>query len=240
LPLTVSHPAAAWLVRRVAPRLPLDALVLGTMAPDFEYILRLRVYGRFGHTPLGLLLFCVPVGLVACAVFRALVRPAAMRHLPAGLRSPAPRHGWLASAAAVLVGAVTHVLWDSVTHGSADLAVDSPLLREMVAGVPVYHVLQHVSTLVGAVGIACWVRAWVRSHPAEARRYAPGEGRAALRVVGVIVTFAALAAVLNGARRLHASPVVAVGYAAVGGMAGLAAAAVAYGAATRRGGAFPG
>jgi hypothetical protein len=56
----------------------------------------------------------------------------------------------------------------------------------------------------------------------------------------VIVTFAALAAVLNGARRLHASPVVAVGYAAVGGMAGLAAAAVVYGAATRRGGAFPG
>jgi hypothetical protein len=234
LPLTVSHPAAAWLVRRVAPRLPLDALVLGTMAPDFEYILRLRVYGRFGHTPLGLFLFCLPVGLVACAVFRALVRPTAMRHLPGGLRSPAPRHGWLASAVAVLAGAVTHVLWDSVTHGSADLAVDSPLLREMVAGVPVYHVLQHVSTLVGAVVIAFWVRAWVRSHPAEARRYAPGERKAALRVAGAMVAFAALTAMLNGARRLHAGPVVALGYAAVGGMAGLAVAAVAYGAATRR------
>ena len=234
MPLTVSHPAAAWLVRRVAPRLPLDALVLGTMAPDFEYILRLRVYGRFGHTPAGLLLFCVPVGLAACVVFRSLVRPAAMRHLPAGMRSPAPRHAWLASAAAVLAGAATHVLWDSVTHGSADLAVDSPLLRHMVAGVPVYHVLQHLSTLAGAVAIACWVRAWARSHPSEARRYAPGERAAALRVAGWMVAFAALAAALNGARRMHASPVVALGYAAVGGMAGLAAAAVVYGAATRR------
>lgn len=240
MPLTVSHPAAAWLVRRVAPRLPLDALVLGTMAPDFEYILRLRVYGRFGHTPPGLLLFCVPVGLVACVVFRALVRPAAMRHLPVAMQSPAPRHRWLTSAAAVLAGAVTHVLWDSVTHGSADLAVDSPLLRHLVAGVPVYHVLQHLSTLVGAVAIACWVRAWVRGHPPEARRYAPGERAAALRVAGAMVAFATLAATLNGARRLHASPVVALGYAAVGGMAGLAAAAVVYGAATRRGGASAG
>jgi len=111
------------------------------------------------------------------------------------------------------------------------------VLREMVAGVPVYHVLQHLSTLAGAVAIACWVRAWVRSHPPEARRYAPGERTVALRVAGAIVAFAGLAAALNGARRLHASPVVALGYAAVGGMAGLAAAAVAYGAATRRDGA---
>ncbi len=237
MPLTISHPAAAWLFRR---RLPLDALVIGTMAPDFEYILRLRVYGRFGHTPLGLLLFCLPVGLAACLVFRAVVRPALVRHLPAGMRPAAPRSGWLAVAVAVLVGAVTHVAWDSFTHGSADLMVDSPLLRHTIAGrVPVYTVLQHLSTLFGAVVLALWVRAWVRRHPPEARRYPPGARAAAVRVAAAILAFGAVAAALNGARRAGQGVAPALGYAAVGGMAGLAAAAVAYGLLTRRRGAFP-
>lgn len=234
MPLTPSHAAAAWPVRRLAPWLPLDALVLGTMSPDFEYILRLRVYGRFGHTPLGLLLFCLPVGLAACALFRVVVRPALVRHLPAGMRPAAARHAWLTSAAAVLAGAVTHVVWDGFTHGSADFVVRTPALREAVAGrVPVYTVLQHLSTLAGAVFIAMWVRAWVRRHPPEARRYASGERAAAVRVACAILAFAALAAVANGARRVQVGLEPALGYAAVGGMAGLAVACVAYGIAAR-------
>ena len=235
MPLTPSHAAAAWPLRRLAPWLPLDALVLGTMSPDFEYILRLRVYGRFGHTPLGLLLFCLPAGLIACAVFRARVRPALVRHLPAGMRPAPAQHGWLASAAAVVAGAVTHVVWDGFTHGSATFVVRTPMLRDAVAGrFPVYTVLQHLSTLAGAVAVALWVRAWIHSHPPEARRYDPGARAKALRVACGILTVGAFSGIANGAQRAHAGMAPALGYAAVGGMAGLAAALTAYGIASQR------
>jgi len=37
MPLTPSHAAAALLLRQFAPRLPLAALVIGSLSPDFEY-----------------------------------------------------------------------------------------------------------------------------------------------------------------------------------------------------------
>jgi phosphotransferase system glucose/maltose/N-acetylglucosamine-specific IIC component len=56
--------------------LPFSALVVGAMTPDFEDVRWLRPRGTVGHTPLGLVAFCLPVGLVVWAVFRGVVAPA--------------------------------------------------------------------------------------------------------------------------------------------------------------------
>ena len=76
MPVTPAHAALALPLSRVAPALPLAPLVIGTLSPDFEYLLRLAPTGRFAHSLLGLVVFCVPVSLLAwgCGV------PSCARH----------------------------------------------------------------------------------------------------------------------------------------------------------------
>ncbi|HEX6038810.1 DUF4184 family protein [Longimicrobium sp.] len=236
MPFTIAHAAAALPVRRAWRALPLDALVLGAMSPDFEYVLRLAVQGRYWHTPSGLLLASVPATLIAVRLWRALVRPALVPLLPAGMR-PITRPSSSASAvllaaAAALAGAITHVLWDGFTHRTGWAVMRMPALLEPASplglSVPWYNVLQHASTLLGGTVLLIAFGGWMRRHPPEARRFAPGQGRALVRAAAIIIGAAVLASLVNGARALGSGPEWVLGYAAVGGMAGLALAATAY------------
>lgn len=243
MPFTLAHAAAALPVRRAWRALPLDALVLGTLSPDFQYVLRLAVRGAYWHTLPGLVVACVPATLAAVWLWRALVRPSLIPLLPPGMQPSAstPRRSasgvvaWAAGAA--LLGALTHVLWDGFTHGTGWAVRWMPALLEPASAVglsvPWYNVLQHASTLLGGTVLLIAIGGWVRGHPPEARRFAPGQMRALIRAAGFVVGFAVLAAVANGSRGLGAGLAGMLGYAAVGGMAGLALAATAYALATR-------
>lgn len=162
MPLTPAH-AAAWPLSRLLPSLPLDALVIGTMTPDFEYLMQLAPRGRIAHSPLGLLVFCLPVGVAVWAVYRHVVRPALLTLFPNGLKAGlTARHGSLPSVvAAVLIGAASHSLWDSFTHFHGWGVRQVPALLTMVHVVgrvylPLYRILQHTSTLVGAIALVVW------------------------------------------------------------------------------------
>jgi hypothetical protein len=246
MPFTLSHPAAAavfWpLVRRG--RLPLSALVVGTMTPDFEFFLRLRPLSLWSHSLVGLVAFCLPVGLLVLAAWEWVAREPVRDLL--GLRAEprtwppgAARGWWLRAAAAVLVGAVTHLTWDGFTHGGYWGAELVPALREPAfqvdgRGMPWFNLLQHASTLVGGLVVAGWL---VR----EARH------DEALHVVAcapwrwlVLAACGATAATLglwNGARAAPAADYwtaqLWLGRAAVGAVLGLALALFAYGLARR-------
>jgi hypothetical protein len=245
MPLTPAHAAAALPLSRVRPRLPLAALVVGTMAPDFEYLLRLAPRGRFGHSPLGLIAFCLPAGLLVHLAYERVVRPALVGLLPPGVATaagPERRAGLVAAALALLLGALSHVAWDGFTHDSGWAVARLPGLREQVApaaipGLRWYTLLQHASTLVGLAVVLAWGGRWLRRLPAGARRYAPAQGARSARTALALLSVAALAGLANGARALSASAPVLLGYAAVGAMSGLAVAAFAYGVwvASRRG-----
>jgi Domain of unknown function (DUF4184) len=215
--------------------LPLEALILGTMTPDFEYLLRLAPRGSFGHTPLGLLVFCLPVGLLVWTVYQQLVRPASLTLLPAGLRDAvAPLDaGVLSVAAAILIGAASHSLWDSFTHGHGWGVRQVPALATPlhVRGrtVPLFKLLQHASTVLGLLVVTCWALRWVRQRPAPARTYDSREASRAARIIGWLVAAGAAGVLLNGLRAVHRGPVTLLGYAAVGGMDALALALIVFG-----------
>lgn len=175
MPLTFAHPAAALPLARL--RLPLSALVVGTMAPDFVYYVRLAPRGHYGHTLPGLFLFCLPAGLAVLWLFHRVVKSplvalspeAAQRRLaPYVASSPFDRPLALV-AVSILVGAVTHDVWDAFTHGSGWGVQAVPALRRLVALGPLgvvkgYKLAQHGSTLVGltalaGAGVAWWRRA---------------------------------------------------------------------------------
>jgi Domain of unknown function (DUF4184) len=153
MPLTFAHPAAALPLARL--RLPLSALVVGSMAPDLVYFLRLAPRGHFGHTLPGLFLFCLPAGLALLWTFHHVLKgplldlapDAARRRLAAG-QGASPFGRPVALVVAVGLGAVTHDVWDAFTHAGGWAVAALPALRQPVAPfglgpVPVYKLLQH-------------------------------------------------------------------------------------------------
>ena len=236
MPLTPAHTAAAWPLSRVLPKLPLDALLLGTMLPDFEYFLELAPRGHLGHSPLGLLVFCLPVGLVTWAIYRPVVRPAGLTLLPPGLRaSLAAHHSPVPGViAAILIGAASHSLWDSFTHAEGWAVHRIPVLSMAVSlgtlgDVRIFKMLQHGSTVAGIAAVTVWLLRWVRRQPQSALVY-EGQSRArAVRIVAILLAIAAAGAVLNGLRAINRGIAVSLGYGAVGGMAAMLLAFVVFG-----------
>lgn len=129
MPYPFAHPAAVLPLIRPMGRFGVPAaLVIGSMVPDAWYLVPGLVRAD-SHSASGLLWFCLPVGLlvyIACQLFRG-------RSL-----SAAP---WHAVVISLLVGALTHLGWDSVAHAYTWNGV---------------HVLQHASTVLGAAFIIWW------------------------------------------------------------------------------------
>jgi hypothetical protein len=210
MPLTPAHAAAAWPLHALLRGLPLDALVIGTLSPDFEYLFRLAPRARIGHSLAGVGLFCLPVSLAAWGLFRALVRPALVRLLPPALAvtvadpPPAPV---LRVAVAILLGALSHVAWDGATHRDGWVVLLVPVLPASVgiaplAGVRWYRVLQHASTVGGLAAVGVWIAGWLRAQPPAARRYHPAQWSRVATVAARLAGATALGALANGARGL--------------------------------------
>lgn len=202
MPFTIAHPAAVLPLRRTA--LPFDALVIGSMAPDFEYLLRLSPTSAISHTPWGLLAFCLPSSLLVLALWRFLWRPALPKLLAgvAPLEAERPDKGpgqaMVLIPAAILLGAASHLFWDSFTHGGgfmvARLAVLRVKLWESGHGtLRPYKLLQHASTL---AGLALLARCFFRSGGRDVR---VRRERGTFAVVLAVVTLAV--AVVSGVGR---------------------------------------
>ena len=249
MPVTPAHAALALPLSRVAPALPLAPLVIGTLSPDFEYLLRLAPTGRFAHSLLGLVVFCVPVSLLAWGVWRAIVRPAFVRLLPPGMAvrmsecargTPRPVAALAGlGALAVLLGALSHVAWDAFTHANGWAVAHLPVLRGEANLVAArrrwYKILQHASIVAGMGVIVAWGARWVASVPRPARAFAPGQ---AVRSLGVALALLGTAAGTGALDALRASSdrlATVLGFAAVGAMAGLVLAALVYGVLARPG-----
>jgi Domain of unknown function (DUF4184) len=247
MPFTLSHPAAVgplWpLARRL--RLPLAALVIGAMAPDFEFFLHLRSEARWSHSLGGLFAFCLPVGVAVYLAWEGFARTP-MRSLLALPTTPADRsetwrmpRWWARAAGAVLIGAATHLVWDGFTHGNYWGAhrwpgLLSPAITVRGRDVPWFNLLQHVSTALGGAVVIAWLGTTLRRADAFARL------RRSRWRVGALACFALSALALgvwNGSRSRAPSDFwtfqVAVGRVAIGALLGLALAMLAFSAVFR-------
>jgi hypothetical protein len=172
MPWTFAHPAAV-LPLRPLKRLSFGALVVGTIAPDIGYYLGRFDLAAAAHTLSGLVTLCLPTGLVLLALVRAFHRPVAnllpgphrqaLLSLPPMPRLTSPKT-LLQLSISVMIGAATHAVWDSFTHGTGYFVATLPLLqvRVFVLGTrtfPLFEVLQHAST---ALGVGVLVVAYVR------------------------------------------------------------------------------
>lgn len=169
MPFTFSHPAIILPLISLRKRwVSTTGLVVGSLTPDFEYFLRMTVVGEIGHTIAGIFLFDLPVGIIVAFVFHNVVRNSLFANLPAPLASRfAPfttfhwnrhfRNAWVVVILSIITGAASHIFWDAFTHRDAFFVKLIPALSVTVNlfdfPIEMFRLLQHLSTLVGAIVI---------------------------------------------------------------------------------------
>ncbi len=159
MPLTLpTHPVAVLPIKMWRPdRFDGVALVLGSIAPDVGYAF--LGYGlpliEHGHAWHALLWWSLPLTLLGTWLVR-WAAPVVAAHLPGPGRDFAVlgevRRPWWVTVRSALLGAATHLAWDSFTHATLDGRLIFPALHRVAFdGRPWWDVLSSVSDLVGAV-----------------------------------------------------------------------------------------
>lgn len=167
MPFTFSHPAIVLPLISISNKwLSATGLIIGSMVPDFEYFLRMKVKSNYSHTLAGTFWFDLPVALVTAFVFHNIVRNCLFNNLPASLKSRVDdfhkfnwnRHFkeyWFAVISSILIGVASHIFWDSFTHVDGYFVKIFPALNNKVEIFgyknPIFKLLQHGSTLLGAL-----------------------------------------------------------------------------------------
>jgi Domain of unknown function (DUF4184) len=173
MPFTLSHPAAILpIYSRWKKRLSLPPLVVGSLVPDAGYYVRMPDgYKENAHTFSGVFSFCLPVGIIALFLFYwiapeiTFLLPSPHREvLQPRIKVPASLRQVLMAIFGIILGAETHVLWDSFTHGTGWVVRQVPLLGEPLWGgrIPVYLALQYLSTVLGIVILLYAYDRWLK------------------------------------------------------------------------------
>jgi hypothetical protein len=152
--------------------------LVGTLAPDFEYFLRLVPDSGFGHTLWGAFVLTLPLALVVLWLFHAYVKMPLARLAPDPIQRQLTNHlgefhfGGAARfsliVSSVLLGIATHLAWDSLTHPNTWpyhhwAILSQTVVLPIVGRVPYYKVFQHVSTGIGVGVLSTWLVLWYRS-----------------------------------------------------------------------------
>jgi amino acid transporter len=179
------------------------------MVPDFEFFLRFAPRGSFGHILPGIFILDLPLALIALWLFHAYAKEPLYAWLPESVRrriqlgpsSPPLKN--LAQFAlvllSILIGVATHILWDSFSHPRLWLYRHWQFLHRTVR-LPLYgplevsRVIEHLSSVFGALVLLLWFWHWFRSTPPiqpEAVRSPRKNPRSALFVVSIVALVAA-------------------------------------------------
>lgn len=210
MPFTLSHPLAVVPFRRWCPTwFNFAALVIGSMSPDFGYFINQFDAAAYAHSIVGTFVICLPTGLLALGIFYALRKPLCFilpephrsALMPLTVAPHARSIRWLLVAAiSILTGTWTHTIWDSFTH-----SYGWPVHQIEFLHTPQFHIgdkeifghklLQHLSTIVGGVGLILLYFLWFRRQPHVSAANDAGSDRWRYFLVGAVVTASTVIAV---------------------------------------------
>ncbi|HVE39279.1 MAG TPA: DUF4184 family protein [Planctomycetota bacterium] len=98
------------------------ALCIGAATPDIVDgawgLLRRDMGQGLGHSLVGQFVLCVPAGLAVTWFLRAIWRPNNPKSWKRVLDNQSPRGGLFRDAGSVLVGSLSHIVFDFFTHGN--------------------------------------------------------------------------------------------------------------------------
>lgn len=167
MPFTFSHPAIV-LPFTFLPRkwFSLTGLVIGSLTPDFEYFIRMKVESNYSHTISGLFWFDLPLGILLAFLFHNVVRNCLYDNLPIILKSRLSifkefnwtkyfKDNWIIVIVSTIIGAASHIFWDGFTHHNGYFVGIIPELKNSIniysKEIFIFKILQHTSSLIGAI-----------------------------------------------------------------------------------------
>ena len=169
MPFTFSHPAIVLPLTKYSGKyFSLTGLIIGSMMPDFEYFIRMKVQSNFSHTICGLFYFDLPFGILLAFAFHNLIRDSLFNNLPMLFKCRLEvfksfhwngyfKQHYFIVIISVLFGATTHLFWDSFTHINGYFVKIFLVLQGTfkITGheIAIYKLLQHLSTLFGGLFI---------------------------------------------------------------------------------------
>jgi hypothetical protein len=170
MPFTLAHPAAVLPLRRLR-LMRTVPLIVGAMTPDLPYYLPWRIAKHIPdvtHTLLGTLTLDLPLGLLSLLCVWLLRAPlaaplgsGARAKCAAAMESFGSRPlNWVLAPLSILVGAWTHLAWDSFTHADGWMVRRIPALSAPVSFFSytgqLCHVLQYAFSVFGLAVLAIW------------------------------------------------------------------------------------
>ncbi|MDL2303698.1 DUF4184 family protein [Dysgonomonas sp. OttesenSCG-928-D17] len=174
MPFTFSHPIAVLPLAYLPKRwVSLTGLIIGSVIPDFEYFLRMRMQSDYSHTLGGVFWLDLPLAVVLAFTFHNIVRDALFDNLPGFLQTRFAgykqfdwnsyfKKNWIVVIVSVLIGIFSHLLWDSFTHETGWFVERYGWFGEIVGigglQLPVFKILQYSSTVLG--GLALLLVVW--------------------------------------------------------------------------------
>lgn len=211
MPFTLAHVVAARpLWRSVGRRLPLSGIVVGSVAPDLEYLAHLDTERTIGHQLHGVLLLDLPLALLLLALWHGLLKRPVAALFSRSLRPPidtspfrfrpAARFGLVV--ASILAGIGGHLIWDGFTHRDGFLTTRVWVLEEAIGRPHVYDLFNYASTALGLVLLGWW---WWRAVSArrpdpDPVRPAPLPVRVRAAALATLLLLTAAGGIANGVR----------------------------------------
>lgn len=167
MPFTLSHPAIILPLTYLPKKwISLTGLVVGSLTPDFEYFIRMRVKSIYSHTLDGLFWFDLPLGIILTFIFHLIIRNTLFRNLPRFLNerffsftqfdwTKHFKRNWIVVVLSILVGAASHIFWDSFTHDHGYFVesikfIPNHKIEIFGISIPIHKIIQHLSTIIGA------------------------------------------------------------------------------------------
>jgi Domain of unknown function (DUF4184) len=178
MPFTFAHPAAILPLRR-SRLLQTIPLIIGSMVPDAAYFFPWKIAKLVPetHNLSGSFLVDVPMGMAFLIAILLLKEPLTVL-LGARARFVCQRSierfyerplHWPIALFSILIGAWTHIAWDSVTHQTGWTAERVAALSAPVSifgwDTETSHLLQYLSSVFGLVVLALWLWSLLKHVP---------------------------------------------------------------------------
>ncbi|KAF2510887.1 DUF4184 family protein [Flavobacterium zhairuonense] len=166
MPFTFAHPAIILPLKYFPKKwFSWTGLIIGSLAPDFEYFIRMKVQSKYSHTFSGIFWFDLPLTILLAFVFHNLIRNDLFLNLPIFFKSRTiaftefnwpnyfSRNLFIVLLSAI-IGIASHLFWDAFTHENGYFAIHIPKLRDTFVlfgnKVTFWKAAQHLSTIIGA------------------------------------------------------------------------------------------
>ncbi|OUY05604.1 DUF4184 family protein [Acinetobacter populi] len=170
---TISHMVVAPVLYRVFFRkIPLASIALGAMTPDLPRLFGFRA--DFAHTMTGVFSIDLLIGLVGCLLWFCFYRPVCYhlfnKQLPS-LNSKSYFDLIFYCIIGVLIGGLTHLVWDGLTHDDFRTFIGHTLLAQVITlpwlgiEMPIHRILQYLTSFIALPFLYYLVKPILQAQP---------------------------------------------------------------------------